>query len=195
MAIRHALIILSVSLAAALAVPACSSTTKYRVLSFFFDEVPPPGGMTGPEGSSPDTETGSSQETAPGRRIAVRAMVYSHEPYRDGRCGSCHDARTGRIYRTPQEGLCGTCHGDVPGDARYVHGPVAVGDCFFCHHPHTSAHPKLLLADATGTCYRCHDRADLIPGAHHAGLEQQTCVECHDPHGGGNPFFLKRSEP
>ena len=38
------------------------------------------------------------------------------------------------------------------------------------------------------------DVDDLTTGSHHAGIEQQTCIACHDPHGGDDPFFLKRVE-
>ena len=182
------------SLAAAFAVPACSSAAKHRVLSFFFDGVPEPG--VPPSTDAPaGAEAAFAQAGTPAEGGVSRPIVYSHQPYRDNRCASCHDPRTGGLFRTPQEGLCRTCHGNVPGDAPHVHGPVAVSDCLFCHHPHTSAHPNLLLADATTTCFRCHDRADLIPGSHHAALEQQTCVECHDAHGGRDRFFLKRNKP
>ena len=84
---------------------------------------------------------------------------------------------------------------DLPGDARYVHGPVVVSDCFFCHHYHNSIYAGVLIAESTDLCLRCHNGADLTKGAHHEALDQSACTECHDPHVGDNRFFVKQDEP
>jgi len=71
---------------------------------------------------------------------------------------------------------------------------VAVADCLFCHHPHSSIYPSLLLFEPGELCFHCHGRSDLSTGVHHHTLGEQACVECHDPHAGEDPFFLKRPE-
>jgi predicted CXXCH cytochrome family protein len=96
------------------------------------------------------------------------------------------------LFRTAEEGMCHSCHPDIPGEAAYVHGPVAVNDCLTCHHYHQSILPKLLLKKVNEVCFECHDSDDLIEGAHHAKVDEQPCNECHDPHGGADPYFLKR---
>lgn len=185
---RGTLIVLAALLAIALALTACTEGTKYRVLSFFFDGVPKPG-QAPPKGAGP-TEPG---EAPAGPEAAARPATYVHPPFREDRCGACHSPTDGQLYRSPQEGLCGSCHTDLPGSAPFVHGPVAVRDCLFCHHYHSSAYPKILLDDATALCFRCHDPADLTQGPHHATVGSQPCIDCHDPHAGRDRFFLKRS--
>ncbi len=195
MAIRRAFFVLTVTAAVLFAGMACADATRQRVLRFFFDGVPEPGaeppvGYPAPEGA--DFQEAPAEPGAP--RPAARP-IFPHAPYRENRCGACHDPQSGSVNRTPQEGLCRGCHPDVPGRARYVHGPVAVGDCLFCHHHHGSPYPGLLLVETNDTCYRCHDRQSTSAALYHAGLESRLCTECHDPHGGEDLFFLKRNEP
>ncbi|MFH0980191.1 MAG: cytochrome c3 family protein [Planctomycetota bacterium] len=193
-AIRHARVILCVGLAAATSVT-CSPQTRYRVSRFFFDGVPEPGALPPPPGyPGGPTRAGAEGPAQPGEQWAPARTVYAHPPYRDNRCGACHNPQTGELFRTAPEGLCRNCHPDVPGKAPYVHGPVVVSDCLFCHHYHHSYYPKLLLEESTATCFRCHDVAGLTTGPHHANAVRTACVECHDPHGGTNRFFVKRSE-
>lgn len=177
----------------ALVVPACSDATKRRLLDFFFDGVPDPGAIK-QVGYAPLVGSGRRVFQAPENQPAPEVAAYTHSPYRTGDCGGCHDPTSGGVVRTTQEGLCRSCHPGIPGGARYVHGPVAVQDCLFCHHPHGSMQPKVLLAEATELCLRCHDRADLGDEPHHRALEQSSCIDCHDAHSGDNRFFLKRRD-
>lgn len=175
-----------------LALAACSPTTRYRVLSFFLDGVPPPqapGAVTAPTPLTPEQTAAAPTPALPPARFIP------HTPYRENRCDGCHDAESGQLIRTVQEGLCLNCHGELVSEPAFVHGPVAVNDCTVCHHYHAAPFPKLLLAEPTPTCLTCHDRADLSAGGHHATIEQQSCTECHDPHGGENRFFVKGSIP
>ncbi|HUU83474.1 MAG TPA: cytochrome c3 family protein, partial [Phycisphaerae bacterium] len=195
MANRRAVFVLTLSVAALCGAAACSETARHRVLSFFLDGVPEPGAVETPGYPAPDA--GAPYDTAgptDGRRVAPRP-IFAHAPYRENKCGACHNPETGQLFQSPQEGLCRGCHPEVPGAVRFVHGPVAVQDCFFCHHYHGSPLPHLLLVEAEETCYRCHDRARVTAGAHHAAVEGRTCLECHHAHGGENRFFLKRDEP
>lgn len=191
----RALVILAVPLCIGSFVSACSETTRYRVLTFFFDGVPTPGSgaPAEPEGARAATP---QPRLSQGAKAALRAPLFHvHPPYRAQRCGECHNRASGRLVRPVEAGLCQTCHQDKPGQAAYVHGPVAVNACLFCHHHHGSRHPKMLLEPLEDICFRCHDGADLTEGPHHAMLDGMACVECHNPHGGDDRFFLKRSEP
>jgi len=186
---RHAVV--SILLGLTLIVPACSSTARYRLLTFFLDGVPEPGAS--PQETAPQTEGDEKPaDASAAERLASRREVYSHPPYRKHECGRCHNPATGTTFSTQEEGLCQSCHG--PGQMPFLHGPVAVKDCLFCHHYHTSTYPKLLLVDVVSTCFRCHKRPDLTEGPHHAQIDSQTCVECHDPHGGDDKFFLRSGE-
>lgn len=196
MARRRTLALLLVSATACCLLLACAETTRYRVLSFFFDGVPAPG-----EAERKAAEEAAQAATAEEARrtpkfqtgrVARSDARRMHPPYREMRCGECHAMTTRAVMLTPQDGLCRKCH-DIPEVTGYVHGPVAVSDCLFCHHHHGTQYPKLLLDEPTAVCLRCHDRDDLIEGPHHDGNE--SCIKCHHGHGGSNRYFLKNENP
>lgn len=173
---------------------ACSQTTRYRVLNFFFDGVPPPGAASSSgaaEARARDADRAPAAPAARQDRTDRGVVVYAHPPYRNNRCGTCHNPQDGQLYKTAREGLCLPCHASLTREPAYVHGPAAVNACLFCHHHHSAPYPKVLLYDATQTCLRCHDAADLTEGQHHATAKEESCVACHDPHGGNNRFFIK----
>ncbi len=185
---------LAASLATAVALAACSQTTKFHVLSFFFDGVPPPGVRSEAEQASEAGTKGGASAGAPEKPAETSSKYFTHTAYAQHRCGSCHNKQTGNLFRRPEEGLCQTCHTDPPGRARFVHGPVAVNACLFCHHPHVAPFPGVTLLDVPELCVQCHDPADLALGAHHDVPNRSRCTECHNPHGGDNRFFLKHRE-
>lgn len=195
MPIRRAMLFLVV-LATVLAwTSACSDTTKYRVLNFFLDGVPDPNASTAMAKASDESPDG---EVSPDRASAKRATgppAYSHTPFRLGHCGGCHNPTTGDLFKPLGQGLCGMCHTDVPGDARFVHGPVAVDACDTCHHPHTAPYPSNLLTDPKTLCIECHEPEDLTQGEHHVPPNGGACLACHNPHGGSDRYFLERSDP
>ena len=184
---------------------ACSQTTQYKVLSFFFDGVPEPGAARDTAGAIAGGRTSPAVEP---RATAPPKQYYAHTPYRENRCGSCHDSTSGQLIQSVGEGLCLICHSKLIAEARFVHGPVAVDDCTACHHFHGAPFPNQLLVDPVATCLNCHDRVDLSVGDHHQSAptplsppsadqadDQRSCVECHNPHGGSDRFFLKRTGP
>jgi predicted CXXCH cytochrome family protein len=188
-------IILSGIAVTAVSAAACSEQARHRVLTFFFDGVPDPSappvkGYAVPE-STLAVADAAGGEGARGSAVAL----FAHTPYRQNRCGGCHDPQSGGVTRTAKEGLCGSCHEDPARTRRYVHGPVAVNGCTACHHPHSSAHPFVLLQEATALCLSCHDADGIWEPNYHAETRLRSCVECHDPHGGNDPFFLKHGEP
>jgi predicted CXXCH cytochrome family protein len=178
--------------AAALLVIACAEPARYRVLSFFFDGVPRPGEEQ-PRGYASGGTVMESDSVGPAADRPPPQPVLPHAPYKENRCSTCHDLGTGLLVQTPERGLCQRCHENVPGELRFLHGPVAVNGCLACHHPHGSIHEELLLADAKTLCYRCHARDELTTGAHHATLDTQLCTDCHAAHGGDDRFFLKQA--
>lgn len=182
-------------LALAAGASACAPTVRHGVLTFFFDGVPEPGAeptvgypvesqpMVGPAG----------REAATGPR--ARTVHYAHPPYRENRCGTCHNVQDGQLQRSPEEGLCLTCHSELAREPTFLHGPVAVNACTFCHHHHTSIYPQLLLEDPATICFGCHEEDDLTTGPHHEERSTQPCLQCHDPHGGSDRFFLRPNQP
>ncbi|GMU21889.1 MAG: hypothetical protein AMXMBFR13_19770 [Phycisphaerae bacterium] len=190
---RRARLLSSAVLSVVTLVAACSDPqSRYRVLSFFFDGVPEPGAAPPPRGYQPRlSPAAQAMAGAAEERPAAIPLTYSHVPYRDNRCDVCHNPGSGLLFRTAQEGLCRKCHPDVPGEVPFVHGPVAVDDCLACHSPHAAAWPGLLVQDPAKLCLRCHVRAELTTGPHHATIDTRACGDCHKPHGGADRFFLR----
>lgn len=176
----------------------CDQVKRHRALTFFFDGVPPLG-QQGPAEGLLDSD---SQDVEPGGQ---KPAWYVHEPQKD--CANCHrkTKRGGFSTETylvaPVPKLCYTCHADYSVSASFVHGPVAVGQCLFCHNPHRSKIQYLLKKPQPELCFLCHDvgMIELIP----AHLAQQTsaCTDCHYPHAGPTKALLKgdssqtRTEP
>lgn len=176
----------------AVLVLSCDEIERHRVLTFFFDGVPPLGGA-GFEGEPFDANPVGLEQTG------QKPAWYVHEPQKD--CTNCHrkqsmggfSPQTRLIAPAPQ--LCYKCHDDPTVSASFVHGPVAVGQCLFCHNPHRSKVEHLLREAEPKLCYLCHDVSmiELIP----AHLTQQTsaCTDCHNPHAGPVKALLKGAAP
>lgn len=166
----------------------CDEIERQQMLTFFFDGVPPLGSRNFEE----ELVNSNSQESEPGGQEPV---WYVHEPRKD--CANCHQKqRTGRFSGqtrliAPVPKLCHNCHPDYTASALFVHGPVAVGQCLFCHNPHKSKIKHLLNGPEPKLCYFCHDvsMVELIP----AHLTQQTsaCTDCHNPHAASTKALLK----
>lgn len=91
--------------------------------------------------------------------------------------------------------VCLTCHVGFQDKLKSpsVHTPVKTGDCTGCHNPHTSSHGKLLDADITKLCFRCHSAIPKKTMSVHTVVAQGNCILCHDPHASAYRFnLLKR---
>jgi predicted CXXCH cytochrome family protein len=161
----------------------CSSSARYKILSFFFDGVPSPESEAGDAAGGEKTGApGQSRGAGSALEILARAKpkTFAHQPYDRYRCTVCHDMERGKLVMTPEEGLCARCHQGVATTPRFVHGPVAAGACLECHHPHESKIRGILLEDATTLCLRCHDAEDLSTGEHHR-LEEMIAAAIEKP--------------
>jgi predicted CXXCH cytochrome family protein len=124
---------------------------------------------------------------APEPPPTVAMPLFAHP----GACSQCHDAmRHGVPVEVPEPNRCATpdCHPSLEKSQRFVHGPVAVGDCRACHRQHSAVERHLLARPATTLCLGCHDQLVTCPAASQAA--DSPCVSCHDPHGG--PSHLLR---
>lgn len=114
----------------------------------------------------------------PGREPDARRAAQSKQPASSG---------TARL-RLPVDRLCGGCHDDLDAEAlartrRVVHGPIAAGDCVYCHDPHRSHHPHLLRrAEAGELCVSCHDQESAEKRCSDPEAATRSCIDCHDPH-------------
>lgn len=120
------------------------------------------------------------ERTSSGHRTGNRAQ-----------CLECHgkidELRPGGARTEPA--LCDGCH-DLIGGKRYVHGPLAVGDCLACHDPHGgygSAHLRLEQGGLCGKCHAARDTAATVS----CNAQGKGCVDCHDPHQSDTRYLLK----
>ncbi|MCL5884641.1 MAG: cytochrome c3 family protein [Deltaproteobacteria bacterium] len=122
----------------------------------------------------------------------VFRSVRLHPALNDG-CDGCHLLKNGKLQEKDQKEACYACHDDFEktseGEPRYLHEPVAKGECTSCHDPHRSTLPKL-QKDAKG-CLACHDPYPMR-GSVHRPVRSGQCAACHDPHAGAAPKQLVR---
>jgi predicted CXXCH cytochrome family protein len=172
--------VVGISVAAVLGT-SCDPTSRYRVLSLFFDGVPPPE-VAGEIAGQEETVSASS---AAARKVGFR----EHGPYAAKLCGACHESAASNTFVVPREQLCFRCH-ELKVDKKYVHGPLASGGCTACHDPHSSKYRYFLLSESDTFCLRCHDRQTVDRVAAHAGVENE-CTSCHDAHMSDKQYLLR----
>lgn len=156
----------------------CDEVKKHKILTFFFDGVPP----LGLEYLDPNSPEYAQQL----EELEKVSMASRHETGKG--CKHCHESG---ILKETIPDLCYTCHDDYMQQGAYVHAPVLVGDCLFCHDEHSSGNPALLRYPIPEMCYRCHDNraVDLIEG--HSDKRYKMCTTCHLPHVSSHRKFLK----
>jgi len=169
----------------------CSIKEKHDILKFFFDGVPPLGQNNNRDGL-PNADFRATSQVPEG------PVWYVHEPRKD--CTNCHDKNKQRsmpgqtFLKVTIPELCYQCHSNYTKSYRYVHGPVAVGQCLYCHNPHASKIKALLIEPEPQLCYRCHDQfsIELVPA--HFSKRMSMCSVCHNPHASSISTLL-RVEP
>ena len=157
----------------------CSATTRNKVLTMFFDGVPPL------QAGGAQQQPGAAPETSGGKPMGMR----EHGPYAARLCGACHEAAATNALVVPRDQLCTQCH-TLRLDKRYVHGPIASGGCLVCHDPHRSPHAYLLVSASDSFCFHCHTERSVQAIEGHEGVES-GCTECHDAHASDQKYLLK----
>lgn len=174
-------------LAFILTISSCTSERKHDILSFFFDGVP--------ENDSTATFT-SSQLDSEGDMVVNRNSsnkeFFSHKPYEEEKCSSCHEPGFSNrlLYKMPE--LCYTCHNNFNTEFKHLHGPVSSGNCLECHNQHMSKYDKLLDNTGQDICLKCHQKDQILNSNKHKTLGTRNCTECHNPHGGDNSGMLMK---
>ena len=163
----------------------CDEVERHKILTFFFDGVPP----LAAEFLDPN-----SAEYA----IALQRQEEggSRHPPGEKECTRCHGeagmARLSTVGLTePIPQLCYGCHEEFGEPVEYVHGPVGLGECLFCHQAHESSQPKLLHKQVPDLCFMCHEQENIKMIADHAQPRYFKCTNCHNGHGGSARYFLK----
>jgi len=129
-----------------------------------------------------------AKEMAP---VPAGQSKHTHAPFQPGRCGICHvrndDKNPGGLRHASVNEECLECHEDtreVMG-AHFKHYPSVVS-CNYCHNPHNSTEPGLLLAKAEELCWNCHKGLQKAVATakvkHDALTDGKRCSNCHNPH-------------
>ncbi len=186
------LIIWLVSMAFILIAVNCKKVQRHKVLTFFFDGVPPL------EGEVIEVEDSNQPVLVAQQTVSKPQIIwYEHEPYKD--CNvQCHggNKRGGvlgsvRLVKTVPE-LCYDCHNDYTKSSKFVHGPIAVGECGFCHNPHKTNQKYLLKKAIPELCYQCHEESIIESIPTHAEKKLSKCNDCHEAHAGSTRGLLKK---
>ena len=131
-----------------------------------------------------------TQEAGP--TVITASIVSRHKPYMEGKCDACHHSATGDILEFEQAyRACLNCHKGVPTMLPRMHGPVARGECNWCHTGHESNEAALLKDTPIKVCTQCHDSQLLGPKPPEHVDGHTSCLLCHYGHGGNAADFLK----
>jgi predicted CXXCH cytochrome family protein len=171
---------------------ACAASTRYDVLTFFFDGVPPPEGAYVLDVESlqlPDKPRGKFASSEPMDVPAAAIPASVHAPFQKNECRSCHDISKGLQAGSITIQMCDTCHGEQRRESGWDHGPMNLGTCLPCHKAHSSQYPRLLSQPIPDLCVYCHWSEDSEGGTFEhlteidAGEKDlNACLDCHDPH-------------
>ncbi|MFQ6108812.1 MAG: cytochrome c3 family protein [Candidatus Aminicenantales bacterium] len=127
--------------------------------------------------------------------------TYSHPPFIEKECGSCHlnteDDIKIKLVEDGKNELCYTCHDDKKIDSDkdelFEHEAIEVGGCTSCHSAHASSWPHQLKDHTSRLCLSCHEeREKEREGGKfiHAVIDTVGCEACHDSHFTKNEKFL-----
>ena len=93
--------------------------------------------------------------------------------------------------KTPPSCVSAQCHATM-GKAKYVHGPIANGDCTTCHELLSNeTHKFKAIKDIGALCYNCHDPMGTKKYVHPPVMKGQ-CTTCHDPHQSDYKYQIKK---
>jgi predicted CXXCH cytochrome family protein len=168
-------------------VTSCDEVRRHEMLTFFFDGVPP---------LHPEEAATTAEGTGSGQGEGDRDIVWvTHAVRKD--CNLCHLQMKASQWAVPDFAkpvpeLCYTCHAEYKNIRRpFVHGPVAVGQCLFCHDPHRSRYAGLLKEDIPRLCYKCHQEKDMASIPKHSAAMTTRCTQCHEAHAGDERYLIR----
>ncbi len=167
----------------------CNESQRHRVLTFFFDGVPP---------LHPSSDEATSlQNLTPQAATTSDSTWTVHPPIED--CTQCHGQQRGKGFSgqvqlvTPVPALCDGCHTRPTADQGWVHGPVVKGECLFCHEPHRTQTPHLLRQPPPTLCFQCHDADAVRQVKYHQLPSYKNCLACHVGHVSHSRYLLRAS--
>ena len=122
-------------------------------------------------------------------------MYSGHQTDSLDECLGCHEQEDGllRAGTASLPDLCYGCHEPFD-EKRYLHGPLAVGECTSCHDPHGGTGPYHLRGREVSLCLSCHEDDEVL--GHEGGriaVADGSCSACHDPHQSDTRFLVKEA--
>jgi predicted CXXCH cytochrome family protein len=173
---------------------------RHKALTFFFDGVPPlTTETTGTEMGPPrPVSMPASDANGEGGTGKPKEVWYVHQPTKEPNdcSSSCHGKMAKGEWGLPEfkkksPAMCYDCHEEVAKAKGFMHGPVAVGDCLFCHTPHRSPNKYLLKEKDPELCYKCHQKLWIMTISGHTGEDLSSCLSCHEGHVGSTVSLLR----
>jgi predicted CXXCH cytochrome family protein len=179
------------------ALAGCTTETKHRWLTFFFDGVPPVGAETNPPPAIAYDEEGRavgvfmpSTNAAP----APAPPFTRHPPYEDRQCTECHESKFSVRLKGTQLQVCFACHENFLPALKVKHQPAENGECTACHDSHGSPLPKMLTKAVPALCAECHDDVLAKGAVKHQPVENGECSACHAAHGSAQKGLLPKPQ-
>lgn len=131
-----------------------------------------------------------------------KGCVYCHAEIESNAVPHKIKGKTAKERSVDGSAMCDECHEKKLFEGKVVHGPIAVGNCLGCHHPHASDFKGLLKMEPVALCLDCHPDikkgphviAGFTRSGHPLGNEKKEaqdplrpgqkfyCVSCHEPH-------------
>ncbi|MCX7015115.1 MAG: hypothetical protein NTW86_21610 [Candidatus Sumerlaeota bacterium] len=181
--------LLAAGLGALCAIVACSLETRYRVLTFFIDGVPPLEEYKARKTRSKEAPTTPTLAVAaakpPVEFLPGGGRGSRHPLMTEAECNLCHNPTQALEVRADWATVCLQCHGQTAKAQGWNHGPINLGRCQPCHLFHEAPNPRLLAEPIPDLCLYCHGVKEGQKTYHNPGgmLENvEHCVKCHDAH-------------
>lgn len=118
-----------------------------------------------------------------------RLASSGHRTGNRAQCRECHLKRDEARPGGAATALCYGCHDRID-EKRYVHGPLAVGDCLVCHDPHSGYGAAHLRQEQESLCGNCHAGQESLARTT-CKASGKECVDCHDPHQSDRRYLLR----
>ncbi len=129
---------------------------------------------------------------------------YVHGPVAASVCTACHrprktynpDKHSNSSFSIAGKGkdLCFICHEAMQKrmTGKFIHGPVAMGDCIACHDPHQSdAKFQMRKSTTSALCFSCHENNKTTREFLHGPVAAGDCNVCHNPHASDYKYQLE----
>jgi predicted CXXCH cytochrome family protein len=131
---------------------------------------------------------------APGTCVQCHGDVVKHTVLhpKASDCVSCHVPKARDAHQFTVK-ACASCHQMVKQNDKYVHGPVAAGECLACHDPHGSDEPQQVRMFGAELCERCHVemKARLVEKRFTHAPVKEDCSSCHNPHASPSKYQIR----